>query len=40
MGIGFKLPSGQFIINLAIALAIVFAILRFLPENVKAWFRV
>lgn len=40
MAISPKLPSVNQLITLAIALAILFLILRFLPENVKTWFRV
>jgi len=35
-----RLPSINQLITLAIAMVILFVILRFLPENVKTWFRV
>jgi len=36
----FKIPSVNQIITLAIALAILFFLLKFLPENIKGLFRV
>jgi hypothetical protein len=40
MKLGVGLPSPQFIINIVIALAVVSLVARFLPENVKQYFRV
>lgn len=40
MAISPKLPSLNQLITLAIALAILFFILRFVPENIKQFFRV
>lgn len=35
-----NVPSPQYILNIVIALAIISAIARFLPENMKQYFRV
>jgi hypothetical protein len=37
-----KMPSAQYIVNLLIAMLVIFAILRFapIPDKYKAWFRV
>ncbi|MFZ2146953.1 MAG: hypothetical protein WAV28_07015 [Sedimentisphaerales bacterium] len=40
MAIKPTIPSVNQILNLAIALLIMFLILRFLPENIKQYFRV
>jgi hypothetical protein len=37
---GFKLPSITQLITLALALFVLFFVLRMLPENVKSFFRV
>lgn len=35
-----NVPSPQYLLNIVIALAIISVIARFLPENVKQYFRV
>jgi hypothetical protein len=35
-----NVPSPQYILNIIIALAIVSAIARFVPDNVKQYFRI
>ena len=39
-GFGLKVPSVNQLITLAIALAVLFFLLKFTPETVKQWFRV
>ncbi len=39
-GLQLKVPSVNQLITLAIAMAVLFFILKFLPEQVKAWFRI
>ncbi|MHC4397821.1 MAG: hypothetical protein ACYS1A_19425 [Planctomycetota bacterium] len=39
-GLNVKLPSVNQLITIAITLAVLFFILRLLPENVRTWFRV
>lgn len=36
----FNVPSPQYILNIVIALVIISAIARFVPENYKQYFRV
>ena len=38
--LGLKLPSINQLITLAIAMVILFFIIKLLPESVKVWFRV
>jgi len=38
--IGLKVPSVNQLITLAIALVVLFFIVKFLPENIKGFFRV
>lgn len=35
-----KIPSANQLITLAIALAVLFFLLKFAPEQIKQWFRV